>query len=179
MTDQRWALQRSGSTDPPKENGRKFAPTAPIASKFRLGITRLFFVPFVILRQDSFALRANQRPQISAIFPVWSHRLRFGLNSALALTDSDTAWDSNYSHSGWETVSCSRWHNRKTTGARDWGRKSVLVLNILTDQFNYNCMRASRFYCYFLQMLYRVACNHCNSHWMPCEPWLQFVRRGM
>ena len=34
---QGWALQRSGSTDPPKENGRKFAPTAPIASKFRLG----------------------------------------------------------------------------------------------------------------------------------------------
>ena len=25
---QGWALQRSGSTDPPKENGRKFAPTA-------------------------------------------------------------------------------------------------------------------------------------------------------
>ena len=37
---QGWALQRSGSTDPPKENGRKFAPTAPIASKFRLGNTR-------------------------------------------------------------------------------------------------------------------------------------------
>ena len=35
-----WALQRSGSTDPPKENGRKFAPAAPIASKFRLGNTR-------------------------------------------------------------------------------------------------------------------------------------------
>ena len=52
-------------------------------------------------------------------FPVWSHRLRLGLNSALPLKDSDTAWDSNYSHSGWETVSCSRWHNRKTTGARE------------------------------------------------------------
>ena len=35
-----WALQRSGSTDPPKDNGRKFAPTAPIALKFRLGNTR-------------------------------------------------------------------------------------------------------------------------------------------
>ena len=34
-----WPLQRRGSTDPPKENGRKFAPTAPIASKFRLGKT--------------------------------------------------------------------------------------------------------------------------------------------
>ena len=34
---QGWALQRSGLTDPPKENGRKFAPTAPIASKFHLG----------------------------------------------------------------------------------------------------------------------------------------------
>ena len=42
-----------------------------------------------------------------------------GLNSALPLKDSDTAWDSNYSHSGWETVSCSRWHNRKTTGATE------------------------------------------------------------
>ena len=37
---QGWALQQSGPTDPPKENGRKFAPTAPIASKFRLGKTR-------------------------------------------------------------------------------------------------------------------------------------------
>ena len=37
---QGWALQRSGSTDPPKEIGRKFAPTAPIASKFRLDNTR-------------------------------------------------------------------------------------------------------------------------------------------
>ena len=36
---QGWGLQRSGPTDPPKENGRKFAPTAPIASKFRLGNT--------------------------------------------------------------------------------------------------------------------------------------------
>ena len=36
---QGWRLQRSGPTDPPKENGRKFAPTAPIASKFRLGNT--------------------------------------------------------------------------------------------------------------------------------------------
>ena len=35
-----WGLQRSGPTDPPKENGRKFAPTAPVASKFRLGNTR-------------------------------------------------------------------------------------------------------------------------------------------
>ena len=37
---QGWVLQRSGSTNPPKENGRKFAPTAPIASKFHLGNTR-------------------------------------------------------------------------------------------------------------------------------------------
>ena len=36
---QGWALQRSGLTDPPKENGRQFAPTVPIASKFRLGNT--------------------------------------------------------------------------------------------------------------------------------------------
>ena len=34
-------------------------------------------------------------------------------------TDSDTAWHSNYSHAAWETVSCSRWYNRKTTGARN------------------------------------------------------------
>ena len=39
---QGWAFQRSGSTDPPKENGRKFAPTAPIASKFHLGNTWQF-----------------------------------------------------------------------------------------------------------------------------------------
>ena len=34
---QGWALQRSGAADPLKENGHKFALTAPIASKFRLG----------------------------------------------------------------------------------------------------------------------------------------------
>ena len=45
---QGWTLQRSGSTDPPKENGRKFAPTALIASKFRLGNTQSFSFPFVI-----------------------------------------------------------------------------------------------------------------------------------
>ena len=39
---QGWAFQRSGSTDPPKENGRKFAPTAPIASKFHLSNTWQF-----------------------------------------------------------------------------------------------------------------------------------------
>ena len=37
---QDWGFQRSCRTDPPKENGRKFAPTAPVASKFRLGNTR-------------------------------------------------------------------------------------------------------------------------------------------
>ena len=37
---QGWRLQRSGPMDPLKENGRKFAPTAPIASKFHLGNTR-------------------------------------------------------------------------------------------------------------------------------------------
>ena len=31
-----------------KENGRKFAPTAPVASKLRLGNTRQFCFPFVI-----------------------------------------------------------------------------------------------------------------------------------
>ena len=36
---QGWAFQRSGPTDPLKENGRKFIPTVPIASKFRLGNT--------------------------------------------------------------------------------------------------------------------------------------------
>ena len=60
--------------------------------------------------QDAFSPRANQRSPISATFPVWSHRQNLGLNSACALPlkDSDTAWDSNYSHSGWETVSFSR-----------------------------------------------------------------------
>ena len=37
---QGWGLQRSGPTDPPRENGRKFAPMAPVASKFPLGNTR-------------------------------------------------------------------------------------------------------------------------------------------
>ena len=63
-----------------------------------------------VLPHITLAPRANQRSQISATSPVWSHRLRLGLNSSLPLKDSDTAWDSNYSHSGWETLSCSRWH---------------------------------------------------------------------
>ena len=105
---QGWALRRSGSTDPQKENGRKFSPTAPNASKFRPGNTRYFSFPFVTLLQDAFAPRANQRSPISANLPDWSHRLSLGLNSSLPLKDSDKAWDSNYSHSGWETVSCSR-----------------------------------------------------------------------
>ena len=41
-----WELKRSSPTDPPKENGHKFVPTAPIGSKFRLlGNTRLFSFP--------------------------------------------------------------------------------------------------------------------------------------
>ena len=37
---QGWALQRSGPTEIPKETACKFAPTAPIASKFGLGNTQ-------------------------------------------------------------------------------------------------------------------------------------------
>ena len=37
---QGWGLQRNDPTDLPKENGPKFAPTAPVASKFGLGNTR-------------------------------------------------------------------------------------------------------------------------------------------
>ena len=53
---------------------------------------------------------------------VNNYKRRKNLNSALPLKDSDTAWDSNYPHSGWETVPCSRWHQyprKKTTGVRD------------------------------------------------------------
>ena len=42
---QGWELKRSSPTDPPKQNGHKFVPTAPIGSKFRLGNTRLFSFP--------------------------------------------------------------------------------------------------------------------------------------
>ena len=42
---QGWGLKRSSPTDPPKENGHKFVPTAPIGSKFRLGNPRLFSFP--------------------------------------------------------------------------------------------------------------------------------------
>jgi len=50
-----WGLQRIGPTDPSKENGRKFAPTAPVLSKFRLGNGREFCFPFVNLLRDAFA----------------------------------------------------------------------------------------------------------------------------
>ena len=92
--NQGWGIQRSGPTDPPKETAVKFAPTAPVASKFRLGNTRQFCFLFVILLQDAFAPRANQRSSISATFLVWSHRQNLGLNSALLLKGSDTARDS-------------------------------------------------------------------------------------
>ena len=130
---QGWGLQQSCPTDPPKENGRNFAPTTAVASKFRLGNTQYFSFPFVFLLQDAFVPRANQRSQICTTFPVGSHRQNLGLNSALPLKDSDAAWNSNYSHSGWETVSCSSWHQytrKKTTGARDCLPPRVLFSNI-------------------------------------------------
>ena len=45
---QGWGLKRSSPTDPPKQNGHKFVPTAPIGSKFRLGNTRLFSFHFCV-----------------------------------------------------------------------------------------------------------------------------------
>ena len=77
------------------------------------------------LLQDAFSPKANQRSPISATFPVWSHRQNLGLNSACALPlkDSNTAWDSNYSHSGWERVSFSRcdfrWERLQRLGTFD------------------------------------------------------------
>ena len=71
---QGWGFQRSGPTDPPKENSCKFAPTAPIASKFRQSNTREFFFLFVIFLQDAFAPRANQRLPMSANLFIWSHQ---------------------------------------------------------------------------------------------------------
>ena len=67
---QGWGLHRSGPREPPRGNGRKFAPKAPVASKFPIGNTRQFSFPFVILLQEAFAPRVNQRSQISATFPV-------------------------------------------------------------------------------------------------------------
>ena len=59
-----WEPQQSGPTDPPKENGHNFAPPmAPVASKSRLRNRRCF--PFVIVLQDAFASRTNQRSPIS------------------------------------------------------------------------------------------------------------------
>ena len=78
-----WGLQQSSPTDPPKENSCKFAPTAPIASKFLLGNTWEFFFPFVIFLQDAFAPRVNQRLPMSSNHFIWSHQQNLGLNSAL------------------------------------------------------------------------------------------------
>ena len=59
-------------------------------------------------------------------------RQNLGLNSALPFKDSDTTWDSNYSHSGWETVSCSRWHQypRKKTRGGKWLSPTPSVSNL-------------------------------------------------
>ena len=78
-----WGLQQRGPVDPPKENSCKFAPTAPIASKFRLGNTREFSFPFVIFLQEAFAPRVNQRLPMSANLFIWSHQENLGFNSTL------------------------------------------------------------------------------------------------
>ena len=78
-----WEIQWSSPIDPLKENGRKFNPTAPTASKFSLGNTQYFCYPCVIVLQGVFALRVNQRLPISANLPVWSHRQNLGLKSTL------------------------------------------------------------------------------------------------
>ena len=102
-----------------------FAPMAPVASNSRLRNRRQFCFPFVIVLQDAFASRTNQRS------PVWSHRQNLGLNSSSPLRDSNTAWDSNYSHSGWETVSCTCSFLSRvlmSTGARDCLQPRVQVI---------------------------------------------------
>ena len=48
----------------------------------------------ILLHWERIKIRQTLQP-----FPVWSHRQNLGLSSALPLKDSDTAWDSNYSHS--------------------------------------------------------------------------------
>ena len=79
------------------------------------------FWPFYGFLCTRFSLYIKGRKS-AATFPVRSHRQRLGVNSALPLplTDSNTAWDSDYSHSGWETVSCSRCFPIVSTGAKDW-----------------------------------------------------------
>ena len=87
---QGWAFQRSGSTD-----SLQLLQSPPNSSQ---------------VTHDSSSFHSL------SCFKTPLHRerikgrksLQLGLNSALPLPDSDTAWDSNYSHSGWETVSCSR-----------------------------------------------------------------------
>ena len=73
---QGWGLQRRDPMDPPEENGRKFTPTPPIASKLRLGNTRQFCFPFVILLQDAFAPRGNHSSPISSV--VWDQAPHWG-----------------------------------------------------------------------------------------------------
>ena len=55
---------------------------------------------------------------ISVTFPVWRHRQNLGLNSALPLRDSNTAWDSNYPLSGWETGERIKWAGELNTWIR-------------------------------------------------------------
>ena len=56
---QGWELHQNGPTDLPKENGPKFAPTAPVASKFLLRNTRQSCFPFVIFLQTPICIESE------------------------------------------------------------------------------------------------------------------------
>ena len=83
ILSQGWVLRRSSRSDPPKENGRKFAPEAPVASKFRVDHGRQLLFPSVVFVRVEFSQRPNKTSAISAKFPVLSRRQRLYSNSAL------------------------------------------------------------------------------------------------
>jgi len=83
ILSQGWVLRRSSRSDPPKENGRKFAPEAPVASKFRVDHGRQLLFPSVVFVRVEFSQRPNKTSAISEKFPVLSRRQRLYSNSAL------------------------------------------------------------------------------------------------
>ena len=118
---QGWRLQRSGPTDPPKENGRKFAPTAPVASKIPSRKHAIVLLSIRHLASRCLCTESESKVVNLCNLSLAEPLTEPCLNSALPLKGSDMARDSNYSHSGW-AVSCSRCFLSRvlmSTGARD------------------------------------------------------------
>ena len=94
------------------------------------------------------------RQRIKGRLSLQSYRQNLSLNSALPLKDSAPTWDSNYSHSGWETVSCSRCFLSQghcyqfvvvvsLSIRRFWGKKGKIEYQAFGPAYCFYCTRVT------------------------------------